>query len=200
LGLLASRDAAPVVSARASAAAGRVATAGGSWDEAAGCFSAALRILRRLDLPFEAGCVQLLLARVETRTEPALAVEDARAALAAFDRLGARSQADATAALLRSLGVRPRSGVPSADLLTAREREVLDLVALGLSNPEIAARLFISRKTAAHHVSSVLAKIGVRSRTEAVAVRARAQAENGRSTGERGRGANRPAPPATVLR
>jgi DNA-binding CsgD family transcriptional regulator len=179
LSLLAGRDAAPLVSARASIAAGRVAAARCAWGEAAGCFSTALRQLRRLDLPFEAGVVQLLLALVETSTQPPLAVEDARAALAVFDRLGARSQADAAASVLRSLGARPRSGMPSSDVLTAREREVLDLVALGLSNAEIAARLFISRKTAAHHVSSVLAKIGVRSRSEAVAVRVREQAEAG---------------------
>jgi ATP/maltotriose-dependent transcriptional regulator MalT len=169
--------------ARASTAAGQVAAAHGDWDQAAGCLSVALGLLRRLDLPFEAGCVQLTRARVQARMAVALAVADAHAALAAFDRLGARSHADSAAALLRSLGARPRSMTSSAELLTAREREVLDLVALGLSNPEIAARLFISRKTAAHHVSSVLAKLGVRSRAMAVALRAREQAEAGSAAG-----------------
>ena len=53
--------------------------------------------------------------------------------------------------------------------LTAREFEVLRLVADGRSNPEIAARLFISAKTASVHVSNILGKIGVTSRGEAAA-------------------------------
>jgi len=51
--------------------------------------------------------------------------------------------------------------------LTAREVDVLELVAAGLTNPQIAASLYISRKTAEHHVSSILIKLGVSSRTEA---------------------------------
>ena len=176
---LGAMDPAGLPAARASSAAGHVAAARGAWDQAAACFSTALALLRRLDLPFEAGCVQLTLAGVEARTAVPLAIEDAHAALAVFDRLGARSHADSAAALLRSLGARPRSAIRSAELLTVREREVLDLLVLGLSNPEIAARLYISRKTATHHVSSLLAKLGVRSRTEAVALRAREQAGAG---------------------
>jgi DNA-binding NarL/FixJ family response regulator len=55
------------------------------------------------------------------------------------------------------------------DHLTARELEVLSLIAAGLSNAQIADRLVIAPKTAEHHVGNVLAKLGVRSRAEAAA-------------------------------
>ena len=63
-----------------------------------------------------------------------------------------------------------RSGLPTErDVeLTARERQVLDLVAEGLSNGQIADRLYISRKTVSVHVSAILRKLGAASRTEAV--------------------------------
>jgi DNA-binding NarL/FixJ family response regulator len=56
------------------------------------------------------------------------------------------------------------------DALTAREKEVLELVAAGLANGEIAGRLFISERTVKFHVSAILSKLGAKNRTQAVRV------------------------------
>jgi DNA-binding NarL/FixJ family response regulator len=53
--------------------------------------------------------------------------------------------------------------------LTSRESEILAMLALGLRNPQIADRLFVSLKTVEHHVSSILAKLEVATRDAAVA-------------------------------
>jgi ATP/maltotriose-dependent transcriptional regulator MalT len=129
----------------------------------------ALRLFTGLDMPYEAAQARLELARLHAGRQPDTAVAEAHAALATFDRIGAATDADAAAALLRSLGAPPRPSRRATGELTDRERQVLHLVVMGLSNPEIAARLHISRKTAAHHVSNVLTKLGARNRTEAAA-------------------------------
>ena len=75
--------------------------------------------------------------------------------------------------LLAKLAVAGDSATLDGDDLTAREREVLQLVALGLANKAIAARLGISEHTVKFHVAAVLAKLGAGSRTEAVHLGAR---------------------------
>jgi DNA-binding CsgD family transcriptional regulator len=91
-------------------------------------------------------------------------------ALGLYERLEAAWDLARATARLRALGVRPgrrgprqrpKSGWAS---LTATELKVARLVAEGLSNPEIAERMFISRGTVHTHVSHILAKLGLRSR------------------------------------
>jgi DNA-binding CsgD family transcriptional regulator len=94
-------------------------------------------------------------------------------ALLIFDRLGAARSARRLRADLRDRGLKVprgprRSTAADPTGLTGRQREVLALLAEGLSNAEIAARLTLSAKTVDHHVSAVLGKLGVPSRGQAV--------------------------------
>lgn len=129
---------------------------------------AALVAFVRLDMRYDAAATRLVLAEALRDVEPEVSIAEARAALATFEDLGAGPAADSAAALLRALGVHAgRRGPRALGTLTKRENEVLHLLGEGLSNPEIAGRLFLSRKTVEHHVASVLAKLGLRSRSEA---------------------------------
>ena len=74
----------------------------------------------------------------------------------------------ATQRLIERFGELPKQAPPSLDALTDREREILRLLARGLSNAELAERLFVSETTVKSHVSSVLRKLGVRDRVQAV--------------------------------
>ena len=158
-------------------ASARVLAARGDADEAIAQLERALDGFLQLDLPFEAARVRLELARLLVDHQPTLAASEAKNALRGFERIGATACADEAASVLRSLGERVRPGTRDAGVLTKREQEVLRLVGLGLSNPEIAKRLFISRKTASHHVSNVLMKLGMRNRAELVAYAASTQAQ-----------------------
>jgi DNA-binding NarL/FixJ family response regulator len=154
--------------AQADFAAGKVLLAQGD-PEAATRLRASARAFAECGAPLAACRARLALARSLVDRERGIAVTEARSALQAFDRMGATSEADEAAAFLRELGVKGRTGPRDGAVLSRREQEVLGLVAEGLSNAEIADRLFISVKTAGNHVSSILTKLGVRSRTEAAA-------------------------------
>jgi DNA-binding CsgD family transcriptional regulator/tetratricopeptide (TPR) repeat protein len=127
----------------------------GQWQEAADAWHA-------LGRPYERA-----LALIEVSTPPTLTE-----AFDILDRLGAGPAAALVAERLRSLGERvPRGVRPSTRAnpagLTSREIEVLQLLVDGLTNGEIAAKLFVSDKTVEHHVSRILVKLGVTSRREA---------------------------------
>jgi DNA-binding CsgD family transcriptional regulator len=149
--------------ANAALASGKLGVATSTGDPRA-CFVDALALFTRAELPVEAARTRILLARAVVDDRPEVAIAEATAALKACRELGIEPEAAAASALLRSLNrERPRNG------LTRRETEVLGLLGEGLTNAEIGERLFISRKTVEHHVSRVLAKLGVRRRTEAAA-------------------------------
>ncbi|HVF79886.1 MAG TPA: LuxR C-terminal-related transcriptional regulator [Solirubrobacteraceae bacterium] len=158
------------MAARAQRALGVLAVAAGDARGAVPHLERALAGFRRLEMPLETGRTRLLVARALADDAREVAIAEAKQALAGCERLGAARDADAAAAFLRSLGVKAaRIGPKGVGLLTKREREVLELLGEGLSNPEIAERLVVSRKTVEHHVARVLSKLGLRGRGEAAA-------------------------------
>jgi DNA-binding CsgD family transcriptional regulator/tetratricopeptide (TPR) repeat protein len=127
----------------------------GNWSESAARW-------RELGCPYEAAMA------LADGDEAAL-----REAHAELTRLGAAPAAAMVTHRLRELGARaiPRGPRPATRAnpaqLTQREPEILALIAQGRRNAEIADRLFLSPRTVAHHVTAILAKLGVQSRTEA---------------------------------
>jgi DNA-binding CsgD family transcriptional regulator len=158
--------------ATAALARGKICLAGKSGDPSA-CLREALSGFAMAQMPMELAHARFELARALAGDRPEVAIAEARAALDGFERLQAARHADAAAALIRSLGGQARTGPKGADTLTKREAEVLELLGLGLSNPEISDRLFVTRKTVEHHVGRVLSKLGLRNRAEAAAYAAR---------------------------
>jgi DNA-binding CsgD family transcriptional regulator len=160
------------LTALAAVLAARAARIGGRAPDLAALESAIGRC-SELGLVLEEGEARAELARALAAQRPQSAIEQGRAALRAFERLGANRHADEAARLLRELGAPGRPAPRTGAVLTKREQQVLALLAEGLSNPQIAERLVISPRTAEHHVHNVLAKLGLGNRAEAAAYAAR---------------------------
>jgi DNA-binding NarL/FixJ family response regulator len=157
-----------VLYAQAELAEGQMRHYAGNAD-AASSYQAVLKRLPAQENSLLAGRARFEMAQLLATSDHVGAVVWAKAALATFERMGAKHDADRTAGLLRQLGNSTRSGPRSQDVLTVREGEVLSLIANGMTNREIAERLVISPKTVEHHVSQILSKLGLRSRAEAAA-------------------------------
>jgi DNA-binding NarL/FixJ family response regulator len=176
LGALAGATGRDRVEASAMLARGRIACAAGDAN-AVNLLQQAVNGYARLGLRLDVAHARLELARALVAQSPPAAIETARHARNELEALGATREADAAAALMRSLGARGRSGPRSAGSLSRRETEVLRLLREGLSNRAIAERLYISPKTAEHHVSRIYAKLGLSSRAEAAAYAVRTLGE-----------------------
>ena len=146
---------------------GVVAAADGDYETARQRFEDAVNLFQQISAPYETALARTELASVL----PALgrmdaAEKQARVALESFRKLGASQETDRTAALLRRLQT-PERTRETLSGLTHRELEVLRLVAKGLTDGQVAERLYISPRTVSQHLRSVYKKLGVPSRAAA---------------------------------
>jgi DNA-binding CsgD family transcriptional regulator/tetratricopeptide (TPR) repeat protein len=148
---------------------GMLATALGEWELAEGHFEAAMALNRQMEAmtwvahtEYEYG--RMMLARGQLQRAQAL-LADADRDAAAIGMIALRKRIQSLAAPAGLGGSGPPAGLP--DGLSAREAQILRLIARGLSNREIGTTLFISEHTAANHIRSILRKTGCANRTEA---------------------------------
>jgi ATP/maltotriose-dependent transcriptional regulator MalT len=149
-----------------------VAAAEGDFDRARGCLAAALNQHARLQEPFELGRTLLAEGTIERRAKQrAAARRTLTRALELFDSLGAALWAEKAASQLAQIPGR----APADSGLTKSEHGVASLAADGLSNKQIAGRMFITVRTVEAHLTKIYAKLGVRSRGELAARLKRAE-------------------------
>ena len=154
----------------AAQAAGAAAAGGGDAARACAAYDEAAELFGRAGAPYQRAYARLELARLLAEVDRHdRARDEAEAALAAFRELGASLGAAAAADFIARLDGRPRR--PAG--LTARELEVLGLLAQGLTNREIAGRLVVSDHTVHRHVANILRKLGLPTRAAAAAWAAR---------------------------
>jgi DNA-binding CsgD family transcriptional regulator len=118
---------------------------------------------------FERARTELLLGERLRRRRPGEARGHLRSALETFDLVDARPWRERAAAALRGIGdadTGPRSA--HASVLTPQQMQIARMVADGATNQEVAAHLFLSRRTVEYHMRNIFSKLGVRSRVELV--------------------------------
>lgn len=153
----------PWAAAMASRAWSSIHAARGDLPGARTAIADALRHHQRFDQPFELARTWLSAGSIERRARQKRTAREAlQRAREDFARLGAHPWAARATAELDRVGGRP----PATGELTTTEQRVAELVAAGLSNPEVAAALHVTRKTVEKHVSKIFSKLGVRSRVE----------------------------------
>ena len=129
-------------------------------------FEQALRTPDADRWPFDLARIQLAYGEWLRRTQsPAEARPHLAAAIDVFEQLRARPWAARAANELRATGIhRERPSAPDSAGLTAQQRQIAELAAAGLSNKQIAERLFLSPRTVGYHLHQVFPKLGVTSR------------------------------------
>jgi DNA-binding CsgD family transcriptional regulator len=162
LGAIADSFGSAWLQAMAAYAAGRVELEGGDASGALPYLRKAATLWGAMEAPYETARVQVQVARaLRTLGDEDSATRELAAARRAFSELGTRpAEAEATSLLAPA-------ALPQG--LTAREAEVLRLVASGKSNSQIATELVLSEKTVARHLSNIFGKLDVSSRTAAAA-------------------------------
>jgi DNA-binding NarL/FixJ family response regulator len=156
------------LAASAAAAEGVLRRQDGDLATAASCFEQAAAQYERGGAPFETARARFDLAEtLAFAGQRGGAEREARLALESFQALGAERDAQRARQWLKQSARPQRRGVKPQ--LTGRQVEILRLVAQGLSNPEIAARLRLSEHTVKRHVANLLTKLGLPSRAAAVA-------------------------------
>jgi DNA-binding CsgD family transcriptional regulator len=168
----------PILAA-VSSSEGTLALARGDHDAARRSFEDALDLLAACDAPFETGRVRLDLAgTLSALGRRDRARREVEAAIADFREMGAdgeRARAEAMLVKLRKTNAMLPAQVTGTPLggLSRRELEVLELVAEGLTNRDIAERLVLSEHTVNRHVANILRKLGLSSRTAAASLAGR---------------------------
>ncbi|MBI4499898.1 MAG: helix-turn-helix transcriptional regulator [Gemmatimonadetes bacterium] len=160
------------LAASAAAAEGGVRRQGGDLVAATVCFENAVHLYQESGAPFETARAKLDLSGTLAATgRYAPADREARQASEIFHGLGAQQDEARARALLERPTLKRKGDGPAG--MTARQLEILRLVAQGMSNPQIATRLRLSDHTVKRHVANLLTKLGLPSRAAAVAYAAR---------------------------